>query len=87
MNKNGPQRVAWNIRRLRVRLGKSQEQLAFDADVDQGYISRIERGQENPTVSMLDRIAKALNVATADLLAQPKGERPKPLPSGRKPKR
>jgi transcriptional regulator with XRE-family HTH domain len=78
--------IAWNIRYLRVRLGLSQVQLATDSDVDTSYISRLERGLENPTIRTLDRIAKALGVATVELLAKPHGKKPKPLPRGRKPK-
>jgi hypothetical protein len=35
---------------------------------------------------MLDRIAKALDVTIADLSAIPTGPKPKPLPSGRRPR-
>jgi transcriptional regulator with XRE-family HTH domain len=87
MKNNHPkQRVAWNIRRIRVRQGLSQEQLATDSSIDTSYISRLERALENPTIGTLDRIAKALGVGTADLLAKPRGKAPKPLPGGRKPR-
>ena len=78
--------VAWNVRRLRVRAGLSQEALAVDADIDRSYVGRIERGVENPTVETLDRIAGALDVSAADLLAVPKtSEKPPPtLQRGRK---
>jgi transcriptional regulator with XRE-family HTH domain len=83
--KNGPQqRVAWNIRRIRVKLGLSQEQLAADSSVDTSYVSRLERALENPTIGTLARIAAALHVNTADLLAKPRGKAPQPLPGGRK---
>jgi len=85
--KNGPHRVAWNVRRIRVKLKLSQEALAIDSGLDSSYISRLERGLENPTIVTLDRIAAALSVPASDLLATPKGERPKPLPGGRKPRR
>jgi transcriptional regulator with XRE-family HTH domain len=78
--------IAWNIRYFRVKLGLSQVQLASDSGVDTSYISRIERGLENPTITTLNKIAKALGVGTVDLLAKPHGKKPKPLPSGRKPK-
>jgi transcriptional regulator with XRE-family HTH domain len=47
---NGRKLVAWNLRRLRVRQGLSQEKLAADAGVDRAYMSRLERELENPTV-------------------------------------
>jgi transcriptional regulator with XRE-family HTH domain len=80
--------VAWNLRRLRVRRGLSQEALAVDAGVDRSYVGRIERGVENPTVETLDRLAAALEVAVGELLLAPKhGEKPPaPLRKGRKKK-
>jgi transcriptional regulator with XRE-family HTH domain len=80
--------VAWNLRRLRVRRGLSQEALAVDAGVDRSYVGRIERGVENPTVETLDRLAVALEVAAAELLLAPKqGEKPPTtLRKGRKKK-
>lgn len=82
--KNGIHRIAWNIRRIRVEQGLSQERLAIDSGVDRSYVSRLERGLENPTIAMLERMAQALNIHVADLLAYPSGPRPKPLPSGRR---
>ena len=54
--------VAWNLRRIRVRRGLSQERLAFDARVDRSYVGGLERREENPTVDVLDRLAKTLCV-------------------------
>lgn len=83
---HGRELVAWNLRRLRVLRGLSQEKLAVDAQVDRTYVSRVERGLENPTVAVLDRFANALEVAVSELLAKPRvGERtPKPLKGGRR---
>lgn len=80
--------VAWNLRRLRVRRGLSQEALAVDAGVDRSYVGRIERGVENPTVETLDRLAAALEVVVDELLLAPKhGEKPPAtLRKGRKKK-
>ena len=79
-------RVAWNIRRLRVERLVSQEAFAVDAGIDRTYVSRLERGMENPTVAVLEGIAVALGVEIEALFAQPKRgeEAPGPLPSGRK---
>jgi transcriptional regulator with XRE-family HTH domain len=78
--------VAWNLRRLRVKRVLSQESLAVDAGVDRSYVGRIERGVENPTVETLDRLAKALEVPTAELLSVPKSSEKPPatLRRGRK---
>ena len=80
------QLVAINIRKLRVRRALSQEVLAVDAEIDRTYVSRLERGLENPTVAVLERLARALNGRIVDLFALPKpGERkPAPLKGGRK---
>jgi transcriptional regulator with XRE-family HTH domain len=81
--------VARNLRRLRVRRGLSQEKLAVDAGIDRTYVSRLERGLENPTVAVLDRLAIALNARIAEFFIAPApGEAvPKPLPGGRRPSR
>ncbi len=79
--------VAWNLRRMRVAQGLAQELLAVDASVDRTYISRLERGLENPTVSVLERLSDALGVNITEMFANVKSgsSRPKPLPSGRRP--
>ncbi|HLY56428.1 MAG TPA: helix-turn-helix transcriptional regulator [Stellaceae bacterium] len=81
--------VAWNLRRIRVARGLSQEKLAVDAAIDVTYVSRLERVLENPTVSVLDRLAAALDAKIAEFFAPwPAGEPPpKPLQPGRRPKR
>jgi transcriptional regulator with XRE-family HTH domain len=78
--------VARNIRRLRVVREVSQEALAVDAGIDRTYVSRMERGLENPTVAVLELLAKALRVEIAEFFAVPEpGEKPPAtLPSGRK---
>jgi transcriptional regulator with XRE-family HTH domain len=80
--------VARNIRRLRVARGLSQEVLAVDAEIDRTYVSRLERGLENPTVAVLERLAKALSSSIEDLFRAPRaGEAaPRPLRGGRRPK-
>jgi transcriptional regulator with XRE-family HTH domain len=61
-------RVGLNVRRIREERGLSQEGLAFECDLHRTYVSGIERGIRNPTVTSLQRIAKALRVAPAALL-------------------
>jgi hypothetical protein len=59
---------------------------AVDAGVDRSYVSRLERGLENPTVAILDRRATALNAQIAEFFVVPApGEpMPKPLAGGRR---
>jgi transcriptional regulator with XRE-family HTH domain len=80
--------VARNLRRLRVRKGLSQEVLAVDARIDRTYVSRLERGLENPTVAVLERVAEALGAQIVEFFAIPRrGEAPpQPLRGGRRPK-
>jgi transcriptional regulator with XRE-family HTH domain len=81
--------VARNLRRLRVRQGLSQEVLAVDAEIDRTYVSRVERGLENPTVAVLERLSRALNSEITEFFLQPRRGEPPPrtLPSGRRSKR
>jgi len=57
------------VRAQREKLGLSQEELGFRADLDRTYISGIERGVRNPTLKIMGRIAKALGVALYRLVA------------------
>jgi transcriptional regulator with XRE-family HTH domain len=78
--------VAHNLRKLRVKRAISQENLAVDAGIDRTYVSRLERGLENPTVHVLDKIARALDVEIVEFFNKPKlGEKfAAPLRAGRK---
>jgi len=79
-------RLAWNLRRYRVNRGLSQEQLAVDAMVNRTYVSSLEREGENPTIEVLERLARALAIDLGELLVNPgpKERPPKPLIAGRK---
>jgi transcriptional regulator with XRE-family HTH domain len=81
--------VARNLRRLRVRRGLSQEAVAVDAGIDRTYVSRLERGLENPTVNVLEQLAGALDANIVEFFTIPRpGEPlPQPLPGGRRPGR
>ena len=46
----------------------SQEQLSLLADVDRTYIARIEEGKANPTVKILNKLRKVLNIKLEKLL-------------------
>jgi transcriptional regulator with XRE-family HTH domain len=79
--------VARNLRRMRVKQNLSQENLAVDAGIDRTYVSRIERGLENPTVAILEQLARAMNEQIVEFFKEPaKNELPpKPLRGGRRP--
>ena len=46
----------------------SQEELADAAGLHRTYVSGVERGVRSPTVEVLDKIAKPLNIPTWKLL-------------------
>jgi transcriptional regulator with XRE-family HTH domain len=58
-----------NVRRLRQQRRLTQEQLAFDAEIDLTYMGGIERGKRNPSLLVMVRIADALSVPLTKLLA------------------
>jgi transcriptional regulator with XRE-family HTH domain len=64
--------VAQNIRRLRLERGLTQEALAVDAGIDRTYVSRLERGLENPTVAVLEKLAHALSSNIEELFRAPR---------------
>lgn len=57
------------IRAIRDRGGLSQESLALQCGLDRTYISGIERGTRNPSLTNILRIAAALDVRPAELFA------------------
>jgi transcriptional regulator with XRE-family HTH domain len=61
-NKGLVKAIGEKIRSLRTQKGISQEELANEAEVPLSQIGRIERGENNPTISTLHVIAKALEV-------------------------
>lgn len=53
--------VGANVRRLRIERKLTQEQLAHDAEIDVTYLRGIEAGRRNPSVSVIGRLANALD--------------------------
>ncbi len=47
----------------------SQEELAFLASIDRTYIARIEEGKANPSVRILHKLSRKLNIRLHELLA------------------
>jgi transcriptional regulator with XRE-family HTH domain len=60
--------LAASIRSLRHRHGLSQRQLASRMEVPRTYVSKIENEKATPTLSSLERLARALEVTVPDLL-------------------
>ena len=60
------------IKQLRAALGVTQEELADRSGMFRTYMSRIESGVANPTVTMLYAVADALEVRVQELFDDPK---------------
>jgi len=63
--------VGLNVARLRDERDWSQEELAERAKLHRTYVSGVERGVRNPTITVLAKLANALSVAPGELLALP----------------
>jgi transcriptional regulator with XRE-family HTH domain len=61
--------LAASIRSMRLRNGLSQRQLAARMSVPRTYVSKIENEKATPTLSSLERLARALEVTVPDLLS------------------
>jgi transcriptional regulator with XRE-family HTH domain len=59
---------AANLRRLRHAKGLSQEDLAYEADVNRSYMSRLEKGATYPGLEIIGKLATVLEVEPAELL-------------------
>lgn len=57
-----------NLRSRRAELGLSQEAVASEAAMDQSQYSRIERGEVDPSIRTLTRVARALQTTPSELL-------------------
>lgn len=57
------------VRLWRKRKGLSQERLAERADLHRNYVGLVERGERNASIKTIFQIARALDVAVADLCA------------------
>lgn len=62
------------LRRYRLEKNISQEELAFQAGVDRTFVSRLERGIRQPTITTLIGLGQALGVSAADLVQETERE-------------
>ena len=60
--------VGRNVRKIRLRVGLTQERFAKRSGFSQQYISGIEKGRRNPTIVTIYEFAKALGVTHMDLV-------------------
>jgi transcriptional regulator with XRE-family HTH domain len=72
--------VGSNIRRIRQNARLSQEELAEAAGINRTYLSQLENGHSSPTLDVLERIARALDVPISALIADSRAaHEPQPL--------
>ncbi len=57
------------LRQLRQNQGLSQEQLGFEADLRRTYVSILELGQQQPSLTTIIKLAQALNITASHLIA------------------
>ena len=62
-------RLGEKIRELRKKKNITQEEFAFQANLDYSYMNQIENGKRNPSVEAINGIAKALGVSIKDLFS------------------
>ena len=62
------QKFGDNLQKVRKSQDISQEELAAKLSMHRTYVGMIERGERNPTIRTLYKIAKALKVKSSDLL-------------------
>lgn len=56
------------LRELRDDVGISQENLAYESELDRSYISMIERGLRIPTITTLFQISKPLKKTPSEII-------------------
>jgi len=84
---NAKELFGWNLRKERVAQGLTQEDLSSEVEVDRAYLGRIERGKENITINVIEKIGLALKIPLDELFRKPPDGEPMPLPlkAGRRP--
>lgn len=60
-------KIGERIRLLRITKGLSREHLSELTDVNSNYIGQLERGEKNPTIETIQKLAKGLNVTLEEL--------------------
>lgn len=71
--------LAWNVKKLRVERGLSQERLALDANLERPAISHIEGKHVSVGIDVVGQIAVALGVTIERLFAMPAEGEPEPV--------
>lgn len=59
--------LGWKVKKLRKRVGLTQEELADQLKISRVYMGYIEQGRETPSLTLLLKIAKKFDVEIAEL--------------------
>lgn len=62
------------LRQLRLEAGLTQEELGFEADLRRTYVSILELGQQQPSLTTILKLAKALNQTGSTLVGMIESE-------------
>lgn len=65
---NESEKLGKNLKRIRTAKGISQGEIGRRLEVDKSFISNIENGKTNPTLSTIAKIAKAVGVSVGELM-------------------
>ena len=65
---NSAKKLGENIKKIRLAKDMTQGDLCRKLEVDRAYMSNVESGKKNPTLSTIERIAKALDVSIEKLM-------------------
>jgi transcriptional regulator with XRE-family HTH domain len=63
-----PKQIGMRLKKTRKKKGMSQTALAIAARISREYVRKLEAGRSDPTVGMLQRLAKSLGVPVTALL-------------------
>ena len=65
---NSAKKLGENMKKIRLAKGMTQGDICRKLEVDRAYISNVESGNKNPTLSTITNLAKALGVSVDELL-------------------
>lgn len=61
--------IGARIRKLRLKNGLSQEELALRSDITTTYLGLLERNMKNPTVKVIEQLCHALGISLGDFFS------------------
>ena len=68
MTKSTAQKFGENMKKIRLEKDMSQGDICRELGLDRAYISNVENGKQNLTLSTMDKVAKVLGVSVEQLL-------------------